>query len=396
MTGDRTPVRLVLHLVLLAVCVAAMGLGAVGTARALTPSERSQLDLSIYRVKDRTAGFFDVKARRAALLQTKDHLLRGLIAEVRKKDVCPAARVIAVIPGDTPIPRYADDRDSWRRAASPYQTFEDAVNRLAARQIVIPESGAGDCLLDVLANWARGRAFLSFTIERSGLQTWFQIESSLSAAAFSYAIVRDDVPGRDEDKAEIERWLVAAAKNHLRPSGADDGSCCNNHFYRRALYSTMIGVLAGDDYLFRVGISAVYSAIADAGANGALPLEMKRQQYAAHYQVYAAMALVLIAEVAGRQGYDLYSVTGDGRSLSTIVDFSVAAMLNPEVAADAAKWPGQNRAFVDKRQYYSWLELVGRKPRWHDPANALLASQRPSYNRTLGGFVTLYFLAIGR
>ncbi|MBB5755153.1 alginate lyase family protein [Prosthecomicrobium pneumaticum] len=396
MTMDGNPFRQALRLCVLALLVAVMSLVAVDSSFALLPEERARLDLSVYRVKDRAAGYFDVKARRAALLQTRDHLLRRLMADIRKFDACPAARGLTVIAGDKMTPRFYDDRDGWRLAASPYHTFEDAMSRLAARQLVAPESGAGDCLLDVLVRWAQARAFLSFAVERSRLQTWFQIESSLFAAAFAYSIVRDDVPGRDEDKAEIERWLVAAAKNHLRPPGDVAGSCCNNHFYRRALYSAMIGVLTGDDYLFRLGVSAVYSAIADSAVNGALPLEMKRQQYAARYQVYATMALVFIAEVAARQGYDLYSISGGDRSLSTVVDFSVAAMLNPEAAAEPAKWPGQDDTFLEDRQFYGWLELVGRKRRWQDAANALLASERPSYNRALGGFVTLYFLPLGR
>lgn len=61
--------------------------------------------------------------------------------------------------------------------------------------------------------------------------------------------------------AEIDKWMVMVAKRHMSYKGGADGSCCNNHFYRRAVYAAIIGVLNKDDDLFRFGISAIYSAL---------------------------------------------------------------------------------------------------------------------------------------
>lgn len=364
-----------------------------GGTPAMTVDERNALDLSAYRVTDPDAGYFDVSSRREELAQTTDNLLLRHLADLRKADQCPGSRQLAPVQGDAVIPRFHEDRDGWRLASAPYLAFEDMVGKLAAQHVVAPESGARLCLLEMLERWAEAGAFLKVDARQFGLQSWFQAESSLFGAALAYAIVREDQQDFGAQRQRIEEWLVAAARNHMRYAGGKDGTCCNNHFYRRALYATIIGVLTADDDLFRIGVSAVYSALSDAAPSGALRLEMSRGEFAARYQVYAAMHLVMIARIAARQGYDLFALEYGGRSLDEVVDFAVAAMLAPETVALAADSPGQDVGFLEGgAQYYAWLELLAGRPRWDAAAQALLASVRPVYNRGLGGYLTLYFL----
>jgi poly(beta-D-mannuronate) lyase len=362
---------------------------------AMTIEDRAELDLSAYAVTNPSAGFFDVAARRAKLATTTDHLLLREIADIKAMTPCATADQIPVMDGSKPIPAFYEDRDGWKAAITPYQDFEDTVSKLAAQDVVAPESGAGLCMLKLLKRWADGNALKKVDPKVSGLQTWFQIESTLFAAALSYSVVRDDITGHTADMRKVEAWMAAVARRHLASKGAKDGTCCNNHFYRRALYAATIGVLISDDELFRTGISAIYSALSDADVSGALPLEMKRQQFAAKYQVFATMYLAMIAQIAARQGYDLYSLEVNGRKLGDVVNFSIAALLKPESAADAAKTPKQDASFIDDTQYYSWLELLSNRPQWRDSVQALLASERPVFNRSLGGFLTLYFLPTG-
>lgn len=365
-----------------------------GSAEAMTPAERATLDLDAYHVTDSGAGLFDLAARRAELAATTNPLLRKQIASIGRQNLCPSSRQLPVVDGAAVVPRFYEDRTGWRQGAVPFQNFENLVSKLAGQQVVAPQRGAGACLIDMLARWASADAFMDVAYLTSGLQTWFQVESSLFAAAVAYAIVRDDVPGRDAEKRQIEAWLVAAANNHLRYEGGVDGTCCNNHFYRRALYALMIGILAKDDALFRIGISAVYSALSDAGADGSLRLEMMRKENSAKYQVYAVMHLVLLARIAERQGYDLFGLTAYGHSLSDVVDFAVANLLRPETSADAALTPRQDTAFLADDQYYAWLELIAGAPQWRDAARSLLAGREPVYNRGLGGYLSLYFMPV--
>lgn len=363
---------------------------------AMSVETRSRLDLSAYSVKDPDAGYFDVAARRKALLASGDKIVVREIAKLRKMDSCTRGKAMPVISGADVIPRFYGDRAAWREGAQPYLDFQDVVTQLAAQQVIAPDIAAGQCLLDLLDAWAAGNGFMDVSVDVSGLQTWFQSEASLAAAGFAYAVVRSDIVGHDEQKKRIEAWLVAAARNHLSYEGGKDGSCCNNHFYRRAVYASIIGVVAKDDDLFRIGISALYSAIADAGPKGELALEMRRQEFAARYQIYATMQLAMIAQIAARQGYPLSGITYEGRDVSDVIHFAVSAMLSPDSVAELARTASQDKSFVKDRQYYAWLELLIGQKQWQDSAQSLVAEKRPTYNRSLGGYLTLFFMPLGQ
>lgn len=367
-----------------------------GVSLAMTVEERGQLDLSAFVVKDQNAGYFDVAARRKALLASGDKIIVREIAKLRKLDSCARGKGLAVISGADVIPRFYGDRAAWREGAQPYLDFQDVVTQLAAQQVVAPDLAAGECLLGILDHWAAGKGFMDVSVEVSGLQTWFQSEASLAAAGFAYAIIRSDVAGHEDEKKRIDAWLVAAARNHLSYEGGKDGSCCNNHFYRRAVYASIIGVVAKDDDLFRTGISALYSAIADAGPKGELALEMRRQEFAARYQVYATMQLAMIAQIAARQGYPLSSITQGARDISDVFHFAVSALLSPDSVADTAKVANQDKTFTNDRQYYAWLELLIGQKGWQASAESLVAGKRPTYNRALGGYLTLFFMPLGQ
>src|SRR3546814_10353119 len=104
-------------------------------------------------------------------------------------------------------------------------------------------------------------------------------------------------PGR---RAVITNWLVKIAKGHFNKP-ASNPSCCNNHYYRRSLYMTIVGVVADDDELFRTGLRSIYSALDDIGEEGALQLAMRRGWRAIHYQNYSLLYLVMTMQVAYRQ-----------------------------------------------------------------------------------------------
>ncbi|MGC4026074.1 MAG: hypothetical protein QM744_13570 [Mesorhizobium sp.] len=144
---------------------------------AMSPEERTHLDLSEYSVHDKNAGYFNKDERRAELAETNDPSLLRVIARLEKRELCAASASIPVISGAEITPRFYEDRDAWRRAAAPYHDFEDMVSNLAAQQFIAPQKGASDCLISLLDNWAKEDAFLSFDIATSKRQTWYQIES---------------------------------------------------------------------------------------------------------------------------------------------------------------------------------------------------------------------------
>jgi hypothetical protein len=93
-------------------------------------------------------------------------------------------------------------------------------------------------------------------------------------------------------------------------------------------------------YLLRFGVSAIYSALREMNPDGSLPREMLRGSRRMHYQNYAALYLVFIAELLERQGYPIYDMTVDGRSLHRIIDYTLDALDDPEAYAREA---GENQ-----------------------------------------------------
>ncbi|HVY20014.1 MAG TPA: alginate lyase family protein [Bauldia sp.] len=389
MTLTRFSLRRLLPLVLAAVAT----IGATTAAGAMSPDERAKLDLSGYTVQHPGAGYFDLAARKAYVAATDDRLIRKEVEKLRRGVSCKQYLQAPPIKGDLLVPMLYRDPQGWKVAAKPFLDFEDAVSSLAAAQFVAADATNGKCLLDVLGRWAKEGAFLDLKFaSQEGLQTWFQTEGSLLAAALAYSIVRDQVPGANDQKKAIENWLVAVAQHHLgRTIYSDDGSCCNNHFYRRAAYAAAIGVLVNDDTLFRFGMSAIYSALSEANPDGSLPREMLRGQLAARYQNYATMYLVFIAQIARMQGYDMFALNVNGRRLDDIVGMAIRMLKDPQLAAAQSGSGSQQTDFSRQNQYLAWLAMLPGLDSHATGAADVVPADRPLYNRSLGGFLTLYF-----
>ena len=81
-------------------------------------------------------------------------------------------------------------------------------------------------------------------------------------------------------------------------------------------------------------------------ADGSLPLETARGARALWYQRHAIASLVAIAEIAAVQGYDLYALSADGRSLHQAVEFLARGLAEPALVlpyAAANEKPGELR-----------------------------------------------------
>ena len=362
-------------------------------AELFSHEQRTALDLGGYVVTDRGAGYLDVAARRAFLGTTNDPILRQRIAELGRDVACEEKLALQVLDHELRLPSFYDEPEAWSAAIAPVSAFEDAVSDLAGGFVAAGDPAFAGCLLDLLGQWAEADALMRFYYDPQDLQAWFNIEDMLFAAGLAYAVVRDQLPGRAADQQRIEDWLVRAAENHLAIPGGPS-SCCNNHLYRRALYATIIGVVAGHDGLFQVGVGALLSALHEMTGRGALPREVERGKRAAHYQNYALLYLVPIAQIIERQGYTAFGLKVDGHSLHDAVGFAIDVLEDPTQLGDLATH-AQSLWFMDDDQYFAWMEIylsrfdAPRLERW-------IAPRRPVYNRSAGGYVTLFFWNPGR
>ncbi|MCE8020591.1 poly(beta-D-mannuronate) lyase [Halomonas sp. MCCC 1A11036] len=356
----------------------------------LSREERMELDLSEYRVTDTDASYFDVEARMELLRKTDNPILLQLKDELSLGPSCRQKLNFTPITTRGGIPGFYPNPEEWELATEPLFAFEDSASVLAGAFVASGDTFYANCLVRFLHGWAEAKALTTFVFDSQEPQAWFASESMLFAAAMAYSIVRPHVDGLEEERAEVEQWLHGLALQHSAFPGEPEESCCNNHFYRRALYATMIGVLVEDDDLFRFGVSAVYSALHDMTENGALPLEVGRGRRATHYQNYALNYLITNMQIIHRQGYDIFNLEYEGNDIHEGIDFLFQILDNPAALGDYAPQE-QFTGFLRDPQYFTWMDIY--LTHFDHPQTAdFVARVRPTYNRSAGGFITLYFM----
>ncbi len=363
-----------------------------GRAQA-TPKQWSSKTMD-YQVRDPLAGYFDLAERRQIMHDLPNLIITQARLRAMRAPDCTQVKLIPVQNQTITIPSFYADNAAWREAVKPFRNFEDAVSGLAAANLVAPDRRYADCLIDLLTDWARRDALAKFNYSSKYKQGWFQVESTLFAVGHALAAVRPDVLHREDELSVIDAWLLRVARSHFSYPGALAGTCCNNHFYRRALYAASIGVMTGDDRLFSDGVGAIHSALIEATPEGALPLEMARGELAGHYQNFAVMYLVMIAEIAERQGYPVWNLQIDGKSLHTLVDFNNKIIADPNVVLRYSGAKEVSLRYREDMQYFAWYEIYLARFR-NAEMGAWVASSRPLYNRSLGGHLTAYFYVGG-
>jgi len=139
--------------------------------------------------------------------------------------------------------------------------------------------------------------------------------------------------------------------------------------------------VAADDELFRQGLALYASGIEHIAEDGSFPLEMQRGELALHYQNFAIMPLMATAELARRQGIDLYRYSANGRTLETAVRFMLSALDDPAVIRKHQAM-AQDEVTTEDLSWMEWAAL-----RWRDPRLMKYLTQ-PKFHRRLGGGLT--------
>ena len=200
---------------LLVICLV-FGIVLPAAAALMTPEQREKLDLSGYTVRDRSAGLFDVEARRAWLKETRSPLLRAELSGLEVGMSCRTVMTLPVLNGQFSLPGFYPSPDSWELAAEPFFKFEDAVANLAGHYVVSGDPYYAECLGKLLARWADRGGFMNFEYTPDSPQAWFAVEASLFAAGFAYSIVRDELHRLNPEQADkIETWLQRASERHI-------------------------------------------------------------------------------------------------------------------------------------------------------------------------------------
>ncbi len=232
-----------------------------------------------------------------------------------------------------------------------------------------PEARAN--LVEALDRWARASALEAPA--SADANTRFAINRFLLPAVVAWAVVRDAPEASPALRRRVEAWLArlaAAARARLEGQRPEEPTADNNHAYLAASAVMAVGALSGDDAAFALGLSTYRRALARMRPDGSLPAETARGARALWYQRQAIASLVTIAELAALQGYDLWGLEIEGRSLHRAIRFLLDAIDDPaQVLAYAAEnrspgpsadWRRQDLSFLERRghgrHYMAWVE----------------------------------------
>jgi poly(beta-D-mannuronate) lyase len=343
-------------------------------------------------IHDPAASFLDVNARRAELAHATTP--RVVDALALKAD-CTHARQPGPAAGRMVIPHHylsgsnGPINPEEAPATLPYRQLEQAVSQGAARYVLTGDSAEAVCVANLLGQWATAKTLLDYSFHESS-QAWYQVEWTLSSVSLAWSVVETDPAIPPAQRAAILKWMHDVT-DYMFSQDPHPGKRENNHAYWRALCATSVGILTADNALYRRGLEQYARAIGQMNPDGSLPLEMARHENALHYQSFALAPLVMIAELAARQGVDLYSLQENGRTIADAVDFLVRASADPSLVKKYASEP-QTFSLFSGENPPAWTEFwaarhPGKLPSGKSWSDLLTA---PVYDSDLGGNATIY------
>ena len=377
----------------IAAVILALGFVASPSTLAQTAVPATDAAITEARVRDPNASFLDVAARRADLAGATGERVKAVIKALKP---CPPQPYPAPPKGRMIVPPYYLEgshgpvNPAHAEAARPFTWFDRALTTAATRYVATGDAGEAACALKLMAEWADAGALLDYTRKESS-QAWYTVEWVAAASGLALSVLRNE-PSLERGQVQaVAKWLIAIARHQLaqlspNPS-ATDTSARNNHAYWRGLMAASIGVAAGDDALFRLGVGTFRDAVSHLDENGAWPLEMARHERAMHYQSFGLQPLILIAELAWRQGIDLYALKINGRSIHDAVRFLLRALDDPAVVAPYAQEPQYLNSLKPGSGDFAWGQFYARRFPGSGVEKFL---DGPLFNSWLGGSAAVY------
>jgi poly(beta-D-mannuronate) lyase len=340
-------------------------------------------------IADPTASFLNVQARRAELIHATTP---RLIEALSWKHGCVNSEQPAPPPGRMIIPHhylsgsYGPINPEEAKVTLPYRKFQDAVTDGASRYVVTGDPAEAVCVANLLAQWAAANTLLDYSYKESS-QAWYQVEWTLSSISLAWSVVETDPAIPATQRAAILKWMHKVTEYMFdQDPHPDDHARENNHAYWRALCATSVGILTSDEKLYRRGLSQYARAIGQMNPDGSLPLEMARHENALHYQSFALEPLVMIAQLASRQGIDLYSLRVNGHTIGDAVNFMVRASADLSLMKQYASEPQTFWLFSGKKPP-AWTEFWAAR---HPGKPWIEIISAPLVDSTIGGNATIY------
>lgn len=343
-------------------------------------------------VKDPNASFLDVAARRQVLGNAQNPVLRDALANLKG---CVGTPFPAPPPHGQDIPsRYQSGSHGElnpleHQLSEPYYKIQEIAAQGADKYLATGDPAEANCVIQALLPWVQDKAALLDYNAKDDMVVWFQSTWTVASLSLSVSIIRGEPGLNTADRDRVIAWLHKAALKSVSESrGPNSGTSTNNHFFWRGLAATAAGVISGDNKLFAQGVRTYAAAISEMDGQGAFPDEMARHELAMHYQAFAIEPLVMIAELAYRQGLNIYPLEQRGHRLSDAVSFLCRALADPSIVKKYT--PETQKVDPDLQPgsaLLSWAELW--TARTGDTAWQKYM-QKPFFDSRLAGSTTLF------
>jgi poly(beta-D-mannuronate) lyase len=318
-----------------------------------------------------------------------------------RRRFCPPVQIDPTLP---PVLRLAGAVDETQRGMldRSVQPFTLALMQGTASALAGDEQ-TGQSTIRLLDNWARSNALselVDIGPERSNSVAQYSLRRVMMAVVPAWAVLGNRADA--ETRHRVDGWITQRIAAMDQPVGPAETRKTQQHRSRYDYYqllreaaSMAYGALTGDNDRFRRGISTYLATLGQMRDDGSLPLETAHGSRALWYQRHAIASLVLMAQIAEMQGYNLYDAEIDGKRLDRAINFLLAESSEPHQISSYAT-ENQDLSFMqrrpDGRHFMAWIEPwmahsnVGPIPDG-DPLQIAI-SDRPLIDELSGGNAT--------
>ena len=183
-------------------------------------------------------------------------------------------------------------------------------------------------LKKLMLSWAREKSFSHLYPDTGSTQggykwgyldTFWNLRDTITNIIIAYGVLNELKIFTEEERKITHDWLeflVAASASQGHDDGSGGGMPAGIHTeMQRTLVYTLWGSVSGNDKYFQAGIKGFYAALINTRKDGSHKFEVrnikdasKRNKRALEKMNQVVGSMVMIAEVAKQQGYDLYEL----------------------------------------------------------------------------------------
>ncbi|HLK69491.1 MAG TPA: alginate lyase family protein [Bryobacteraceae bacterium] len=262
------------------------------------------------------------------------------------------AQTIIAATANPSVPPAAPFTCTYPRPDNAYAVCTAADSMDALNQLIIPWGGeylglgtshSFQVLTSNLRAWAKADApQIDPAFSDAGLPYEYALMGLAKSIVPLWSVLRNDPALSASDAQLIENWL----ENRIMPRASIPGGVngaqafTNNWGYYGASVQMADAIRRGDNQTFANAVQEFYVALNQMRTDGSFPLEAERSACSATYSDVDILQLSTIAEMAATQGYDLWHMGVNGKTLETTIEYFLNAHDNPSLMYQYSKAGG--------------------------------------------------------